>query len=64
MYLQSILQLSNNRALRDESKQLALDGVGERYDEGQEYSHLEHQKEEHLYKSVSLVHQYGQGLEA
>ena len=55
MYLQSILQLGNNWALRDESKQLALDGVGERYDEGQEYTHLEHQKEEHLYKSISLV---------
>lgn len=57
MYLQAILQLGNNRALRDESKQLALDGVGERDDEGQEYTHLKHQKEEHLYKSVSLVHQ-------
>jgi hypothetical protein len=30
--------------------------VGERDDEGQEYGHLEHQKEEHLYKSIALVH--------
>lgn len=28
----------------------------ERDDEGQEYTHLEHQKEEYLYEGIVLVH--------
>lgn len=56
IYLQSILQLGDDRALGDEGKQLALDGVRKRDDEGQEYGHLKHQKEEHLYKRIVLVH--------
>lgn len=47
-YLQTILQLGNDWTLRNEGEQLALNRVGERYDESEEYSHLKHQEEEHL----------------
>ena len=45
---QSILQLRNNRAFRDEGKKLSLDSVWKRKDQTEEHGHLEDEKQENL----------------
>lgn len=53
-YLESILQLRDERILRDEGEELALHGERQRYDEAHEDHHLEHEKGEDLQARLSV----------
>lgn len=47
-YLHAILEFRDDRALRNERKELAAPGERQRDDQGEKDEHLRHQKEEHL----------------